>query len=334
MPTLKDVAKRAGVSSSTVSRVLNNDKSLTLPIETKKKILDAANELNYIKKQKKNTHEYTMGILQWYSLQQEMEDPFYLSIRTGVELFCQEHNILTTRVFKSDSNYMDKLKGITSLVCMGKFGKEEMENLALITNKIVFIDMETKSIQYSTISLDFIVAMQTTIDYLSSLNHRKIGFLGGQEFLDESTIYPDVRYDLFVKNCEKLDIEYKPYVINGSFTRESGYNMMLDLIQKGTLPTAIVAASDPIAIGALRALKENNIRVPEDISLIGFDDIADTNYTDPPLTTIHTPSFQMGQYGAYIVDQLLTEKNSLPMRVVLPCFLMERESCALYKSEA
>lgn len=327
MATLKDVAEKAGVSSSTVSRVLNNDKNLTLPIETKKKILDAANALNYVKKQKKNTHEYTMGILQWYSLQQEMEDPFYLSIRTGVELYCQEHNILTTRVFKSDSNYMEKLKGITSLVCMGKFSKSEMEKLALITNKIIFLDMETMGIQYSTISLDFDAAMKIAVNYLYSLNHREIGFLGGQEFLDETTLYPDTRYDLFTSICKEKGIHFDPYVINGSFTRESGYTMMLEMINNKKLPTAIVAASDPIAIGALRALKEQNLRVPEDISIIGFDDIADTNYTDPPLTTIHTPSFQMGQYGAFIVEQLLTEKNSLPMKVVLPCYLMERESC-------
>ena len=81
----------------------------------------------------------------------------------------------------------------------------------------------------------------------------------------------------------------------------------------------------------MRALNENNINVPEDISIIGFDDIDDANYTSPPLTTMHTPAFHMGQYGAMILYTLLNEHDGIPIKLVLPCTLMERESCKKYE---
>ncbi len=327
MATLKDVANLAGVSSSTVSRFLNNDTSLVLPEETQQNILNAVRELKYIKKTKNKDNHFTIGILQWYSLQQEMEDPFYLTIRTGVEHFCTKDNIDIVRVFKSDGNYLEKLKNVSGIICIGKFSDNDIAQLENITRKIIFLDMQTSRIEHNTISLDFENAIYDMINYLKLLNHKKIGYLGGNEYLDENTKYEDFRYLAFEKYCQLYNIEYKDYVYIDKYTRESGYNMMIDMIKSKKLPTAIIAASDPIAIGALRALKENNINVPEDISIIGFDDIDDANYTNPPLTTMHTPAFHMGQYGAMILYTLLNDFNELPMKIVLPCTLMERESC-------
>ena len=103
---------------------------------------------------------------------------------------------------------------------------------------------------------------------------------------------------------------------------------MIDMINQGDLPTAIFCASDPIAIGALRALQERNIRVPEDISLIGFDDIKAASFTTPPLTTVFAPADLMGEYGANIVYNLLSKYSSpTPVQITLPCVLIERESC-------
>lgn len=327
MATIKDVAELAGVSTTAVSRVLNQDPTFTLPDETRQNIFEAAKKLNYIKKQKKNKNTYTMGVLQWYSMQQELEDPFYLSIRMGVERFCEKNNIHIVRVFKSDSNYQDNLKNVDGLICIGKFSDEEMNYLYGITKKIIFLDMKTERIHYSTISLDFDSAIDDALKYLIALHHQKIGYLGGYEYLTPSQKYPDYRYIAFEKYCQKYNIDYQDYVYIDKFSRESGYSMMQDMIRHQKLPTAIVAASDPIAIGAMRALKEHHLRVPEDISIIGFDDIEDANYTNPPLTSMHTPTYHMGEYGARLVYTLLNDKSAIPIQVILPCLLMERESC-------
>ena len=326
MATLKDVANLAGVSTSTVSRLLNNDPALTLPEETRTNILNAVKELNYIKKNK-IVNQYTIGIVQWYSLEQEIEDPFYLSIRKGVEDFCQKNKINIIRIFKGDNNYQEKLKDINSIICIGKFSYEEMKTLNNLCDKIVFLDMETDKINYNTISLDFKNAIYDAMNYLTSLNHSKIGFLGGEEYLNNGEKYNDIRYQVFEEYCIKNNIQYKDFVYIDKFSRQSGYNMMLKMIKTQNLPTAIIAASDPIAIGAIKALNENNIKIPEDISIIGFDDIKDSNYTNPPLTTIHSPSYQMGQYGAMLTYNFSTISNDFPIKMILPCKLVKRESC-------
>ena len=103
---------------------------------------------------------------------------------------------------------------------------------------------------------------------------------------------------------------------------------MNELIENNHVPSAIFAASDPIAIGALRALNQHGYHVPDDISLIGFDNIDTTNYTSPPLTSIFAPTFDMGYMGARMLfDASRRNENISPIRIQMPCFLIERESC-------
>ena len=240
-----------------------------------------------------------------------------------------ENNINVIRTFKTDFNYLDALKNVDGLVCIGKFSNDEIVKFKKITNKIVFLDMISNHQNDTTITLDFKRAITDALDYLRLLNHQKIGFLGGKEYLDDNTIYPDPRKSVFIDYCDKHGITYQPYIYDEEFTTESGYTMMVEMINKKDLPTAIFCASDPIAIGALRALQEHNIKVPEDISIIGFDDIKAASFTNPPLTTVYAPATLMGEYGANAVYHILSKYTSpSPMKIILPCFLIERESCS------
>lgn len=263
--------------------------------------------------------------MEWYTLQQELEDPYYLSVRQGAEEFCRKNNVQILRTFKDDINYLETLKDVDGLICIGKFNHTEMEHFQKISRNIIFLDMSTPSIYTNTISLDFVNAMKDALRYLTMLGHKKIGYLGGKEYIDSNTIYSDDRKKTFVEYCEEHNIEYQPYTLEDTFTRESGYTMMCELIHKGNLPDAIFAASDPIAIGAMRALQENNIKIPDDISIIGFDDISAASFTTPPLTTLYAPAFEMGEYGANVIYHMQNSKT--PMKIVLPCTLIERESC-------
>ena len=113
MATIKDVAELANVSSATVSRILNNDKTLSVPEETRQAVFNAAKELNYIKKRKATKNEFTIGIVQWYSLQQEIDDPYYLQIRASVsrKLFCLQNNInVISNVLEPIKAYLDVLR--------------------------------------------------------------------------------------------------------------------------------------------------------------------------------------------------------------------------------
>lgn len=325
MATIKDIASLAKVSSATVSRILNEDATLHVPSQTRKAVLEAAKKLQYQKKKKTQPKaNFTIGIVQWYTLQQEIDDPYYLTIRQGVEDFCRHHNITVIRAFKEDVNSMHSLQSVQGIVCIGKFNENERTAFKNITRNIIFLDMLLEAITDSSITMDFKQGVEDAMQYLYNLGHRKIAYLGGKEFIEENKLYHDMRKDVFVDFCNHHAIDYQ--IIEDAFSRESGYMMMSECILKGNLPTAIFAASDPIAIGALRALQEHNIQVPKEISIIGFDDIQPASFTTPPLTTVFTPAYSMGEYGASFIYHNASV-SKVPMKMVLPCTLIERESC-------
>ena len=157
-----------------------------------------------------------------------------------------------------------------------------MKSFTSITPNVIFLDMKTARIQSTTICLDFKQAVIDALDYLSKrLGHTQIAYLGGKEYLQDNTIYFEERKETFIQYCEK--------------------NRMNELIKEGNLPTAVFAASDPIAIGAIRSLYEHGLKVPSDVSVIGFDDISVASFSTPPLTTIHAPAEFMGEYAAHFI---------------------------------
>lgn len=326
MATLKDVAQLAGVSMATVSRFLNNDSGLSLPDSTKDKILQAVDELDYKKKPKEKKGRLKIAVLQWYSPQQELSDPYYLSIRAGIESYFSDKKVEIHRIFKSDDNYIEQIKDIHGLICIGKFANEEMKNLTSLCPNTLFLDMVTDRIEYNTISLDLHQAMIDITEYLIRLNHKKIGFLGGQEVLSDYTVYKDKRIEAFTTTAKAHNVLYNPYFLIDEYTRESGYKMMKQLLEGESYPSAVIACSDPIAIGALRAIREKGLRVPEDISIVGFDNIEETEFLDPPLTTVHAPSHYMGKYGAMILEMMIQTGPMVPCQILLPCSLVIRKS--------
>jgi len=328
MATIKDIAAAANVSAAAVSRILNNDETLNVSPETRQKVLDTAKALHYVKRNKPAVKSaFTLGIVQWFSSQQELEDSYYLLIRQGIEDYCLAHNIQIIRTYKSDVNYSEALKDADCMICIGKFSQEEIDSLVQLNDSILFLDMPVDDPDITTITMDFKDAVNQVMDYLTRLGHREIGFLTGQEYVDEDTLYPDYRKELFISYCERNGLHYQPYLKEGQFQIDSGYNMMCELIDADTLPTAVFAASDPIAMGAIKALMEHGLSVPGDVSVIGFDDISIAKFTMPPLTTVHAPAYHMGNYGASILHHIVKEHLGTAMKIQLPCKLVIRNSC-------
>lgn len=328
MATIKDIAKTANVSTAAVSRILNQDETLNVAPETRQKVLDIARQLNYIKRSRPAARSiFTLGIVQWFSSQEEQADSYYLLIRQGIEDYCSTHNIRIVRTYKSDLNYTDSLKDVDSLVCIGKFSKEEVLFFQKLNTCVLFLDMPVDDDCISTVTLDFTQAIRVGMDYLTGLGHKRIGFLAGSEYTGDQEIFPDHRKEAFIEYCKEHDVIWEPYLREGSFRIDSGYEMMTSLLSQGNLPDAVFAASDPIAMGALKALAEHGIRVPDDISLMGFDDISIAEFTVPPLTTIHAPAYHMGNYGASLVHHIVRKQMGTALKIQLPCSLVIRESC-------
>lgn len=334
MTTIKDIAKAAGVSAAAVSRVLNQDPALKVPAETRQKIIDTAAALNYVKKNRiSGKTAYTIGIVQWFSPLQELADTYYLLIRQGIEDYCTRNALNTIRTYKGAVDYISAVKDADSLICIGKFSSLETALFQSLNKPMIFLDMTVDDPGISTISLDFEQAIRDAVSYLKNLNHRKIGFLSGLEYAGDKPL-EDARKYFFINFCRQHKITYQAYFAEGAFSSDSGYSMMTGLINKGHLPTAFLAASDSIAIGALKALADHHIKVPEQISMIGFNDIAVSDYTTPRLTSVHAPAYHMGGYGAAVLYNILSRGFGTAMKIKLPCTLTERESCSYAKSDS
>lgn len=333
MATIKDIAKIAGVSTSAVSRILNNDPTLSTALETRQRVIQVAKKLNYRKTSKINKAAYRLGIVQWVSAQQEVLDSYYLSIRQGIEDFCIRNCIHILRTFRSDLDYLQQIQGADGLICIGKFGRADMKAISELAKNVVYLDMPIKDYAATEFTLDFKEAVYMAMDYLTGLGHTKIALLTGLEYVDDNEEFPDERGHYYRKYCRAHGLDYKTYFREGLFDIESGYKMMADLLAGGARPTAVFAASDNIAVGAMKAIKKFGLKIPEDISIIGFDDSQICSFTTPALTTIHAPAYEMGQYGVNFLFAASNMSAVTPIRVKMHCTLVERESCARAKNE-
>lgn len=340
MATLKDIAKLTKVSSSTVSRVLNYDASISVTKETRKRIFEVAEELDYRtpkQRNKVNRKKYDenikIGILHWYTQNEELEDPYYLSIRKGIEKCAFEKNIEITMLFKnSDKHTINELNKFDGIIGIGKFSKEDAEEFEKYCSNITFVDYSPNVKKYDSVVIDFKIAVQEALNYLTELGHTNIGYIGGVEFIgNNEKIIKDEREHIFREYMKVKGSVNTENVYIGRFTAEDGYKLMKQAIGHGKIPTAFFVASDSIAIGALRALYEAGINVPKDMSIIGFNDIPTAKYLVPPLTTIRVHTEFMGNTAVELLIDRTNNNREIPKKVVVPTDMVIRQSCKKIK---
>ena len=333
MATLKDIAEIANVSVSTVSRVLNYDQTLSVSDLTRENVFKAAEELNYKKLksksdlQKKNKEELLIGIIEWYSMSEELSDPYYLSIRSGIERACFERKIQIKTIFKEDGEiHMDQLSEVDSIIAIGKYSQKEVKMFSSLTQNIVFVDSCPNDHLYDSVVVDFYDAMENVIEYLMNKGHKNIAFLGGKEFVgDDQEELIDPRESAFINILSNKKLLNKDLIVNRPFNVQSGYNLAKEIVNKGDF-TAIFVASDSMAVGAIRAFNELDYKIPEDISIVGFNDIPTAEYLMPPLTTVKVYTEYMGRTA---VEKILSKINFdriIPQKTVIPTELVERKS--------
>ncbi len=337
MATIKDIANIAGVSISTVSRVLNLDKTLNVSEETREKVLEIADKMNYMtaKQKKLKDKGHTIGIVSSF-VGGESNDPYFLYIRMAIEKRCNEKNIEFKSVYidKLVNEPVSKYKGINGIIAIGVFTSEEIEKLESITNEIIFVDSSPDEWKYDSIVVNFKQGVLSALNYLVDLGHIDIGYIGGRVIA-----HNDKEKKEMFNEREKIYIEYmkekgnykKEWVYKGDFTLEDGYDLMKKMLENKNIPTAVFVASDPMAIGAYKAINEKGYFVPKDISIIGFDDIATAKFLTPSLTTIKVFVELMGETALNTILERLENSREISKKIVLPVKLIERESCKAIK---
>lgn len=332
MATIKDIAEKAGVSAAAVSRILNGDMSLSVTQETRKRVFEVSEALGYRKKRVDSGHSkydrpVTLGVVQWFSAEDELRDSYYLTVRKGIEDYCEKNKVKIVRAYKND-DMLGNLKDVDGIICIGKFSKDDITLFRGVSGTVIFLDMITDDTEITTLSMDFRGGVKAVMDYLTGLGHRRIAYLGGIEYVGDNEPVRDERKISYENYMKEHKLSMRGLIKEGSFDSRSGYEMMKELLEDKEKPTAVFAASDAIAVGAMKAIFEEGLRVPEDISVAGFNDDEMSSFTTPSLTTVNAPAYDMGQYGASLIMAAGSLSISTPVRVKLPCRLIVRNSCS------
>ena len=331
--TIKDVAKKANVSVATVSLVVNDHKRISP--ETKTKVNKAIKELNYYPSRaarglvSKKTGNIGFILTEDHFLRSE---PFYTRIFLGSEFEARhnEYYILLTTI-PSDFSNEDKLprfileKNVSGVIIAGKVPNEIISNLEKYELPLVFVDYIPDSKKYPVVLIDNISGGTLATQHLIDRGHKKIGFIAG-DINHPSISDRFLGYKMALENAG-LKYDQTSFVIDESYpARENGYNAANKLLKKNKNITSIFACNDAMAIGVMQFLKEKNYKVPEEISLIGFDDVEADLSLDPPLTTVRVPKIEMGVESMRLMSEILKKKTKSSKKVLVPVELVIRKS--------
>lgn len=334
MVTLNDIAIAAKVSTATVSRVLNNDKKLSVTSQTRQRIMDISRELGYIPiKQRQSEKENQLnnkkiGIIMYCSQQYEWEDVYFLTIRKGIEQECNRQGLSISKIIHLGDEEVSNASGLDGVIVVGGPNEQEEKMLnSLIGENIVYVNRLYKNEKWDNIIIDFNSAIQIALDYLFELGHKKIGYIGGKEHQwqqgPEIENPRQIAFENIMTNKGLYDEKF--VYLSDEFLIDDGYNCMKEALKSKVLPTAFFIASDAMAIGAIRLLHEEKIKVPEDISIIGFNDIDMAQYIQPPLTTVKIYSEEMGIHAVKMLSDRFNDRK-IPIQVLFPSKLIVRES--------
>ncbi|WP_163539809.1 LacI family DNA-binding transcriptional regulator [Gracilibacillus sp. YIM 98692] len=337
MATIKDIATQSKVSPATVSRVLNNDQTLSVSEDTRKRIMETAEKFNYQtirvrkKQQDKQDESYKVGIFLCQSLEEELSDPYFLSIRQGVESECQNLGIETTEIYRIQNFQLSKVnEDLDGLIVIGKLDTEVVKLLQQKIEYFTYIDYSPNPNKYDSVVINFQDSTKTALDHLLQLGYQEIGYIGAHQAEhtkgNDKKPFDDERYTFYKQKMTGLGKYKKDHVFIGAFTMTEGYRLMKEAIANGNLPEAFFVASDPMAVGALRALQEENIQVPSDVAIVSFDDVEMAKFASCPLTTVHVPTEFMGRTGVKLLMERLGGRE-IPLQITIPTDFVIRESC-------
>ena len=328
-PTIIDVARLAGVSKATVARVISGDEALVRP-QTRDRVMDAAAKLGY----ERNAIAGSLRTDQTFMVALAIPDitnPFWPEVARGVQDTIESNGYATVMV-NSDWS-AEREQNYLGLVRRNRFD-------GLIINPATVSNAELRQLNIPVVILgsgdhhpDFDAVGSASeqgaleaLDYLYELGHRRIGLIAGRSQRN----YGRSRYQSYLLFHARRQLPLQDdLVVDANFSDEGGFQAMLKLLRLAIPPTAIFTANDILAIGALKAAKHAGLRVPEDISIVGMDDIYAGATTFPPLTTVAKQKYETGVSAAkMLLERMANSASEQPRRMKLPCTLVKRGTTA------
>lgn len=328
--TLKMIAERLGLTPGTVSAALNNSAAArSIPEHTKQRILEAAREMNYrpnfFARTLRLKRTFTIGVIA-----EEIGDDYGSQVISGIEQYLQQHNYF---FFTVAHRHDRKLLASYSHLLLSR-GVEGF--IAVDTSLTEAPSIPTAAVAghqsvpgVTNIILDHKKAARLALGHLKELGHERIAFLKGQTFSSDSA----TRWAAICEASREFEIQIRPELVvqieGTDSTPNLGYPVGKELLARKQPFTALFAYNDISAIGSIWAFKEAGLRIPEDVSVIGFDDIPGAAFANPALSTVRQPLIRMGQIAAQtVVDQIEGHGEYVPEIAIEPEFVLRSSSAA------
>lgn len=337
--TLHDVAKLAGVSVGTASQALNNNPKVNS--ETRSRVIDAANTLGYVIKEKQDylaAHQSpvkVIGVLSKHDVGDvTLVNPFYSHICAGIEAECRKLGIglmisgievdLHNRPVEWPAMLENKL--VDGLIFVGT----HIEDIAQAVKNhldvpIILIDSYTSNHAFDCILTDNYKGAEMAVQHLLDLGHRHIGLIGSKQHSVPSIAERRMAY---IHTLQALGVFDENYIYDSELSRPSAYEGALSIIRLHSEISAIFACNDDCASGVLAAVRELGLRVPEDISIVGFDNISISSEYVPPLTTVHVHKNWMGILGVRFLLERAANPEKPKTTTLISTQLVVRKSTA------
>jgi DNA-binding LacI/PurR family transcriptional regulator len=344
--TLKDIAKRANVSISTVSRVINNDTAKPASKHTADKIWKIVKEMGYVPNQsarklikgeddkKTITNSKAIGCI-FTSTKDTYNDPFYSQIAVGIQEEISKRGYILAFTYSSYETSFSALYNnlstnpVSGIIVLGRFDNRTLDFLKNNFNNIVYAGVNYVNGGFDEVICDGYKGTISAIEHLIKLGYKTIGFAGEVISVNDNDVINEHRHEAYKDVLRKNNMPYKEqYVVNTSLaTKESYANMKKYLENNDDIPEVFFCANDVTAIGAMKAIREKGLLIPNDIGVIGLDDIEMASFVTPSLTTIRIPKEELGKTAAKILIDKIESEREFPIRVDIPYELKERESC-------
>lgn len=327
MATIKDIARLAGVSISTVSYALNNDAKVSK--KTRDKILATARDLNYqkngIASDLKRSSTRTIALIVT-----DLAGPYYSELVKGIQevTLSKGYDLLACSSVGGETStavkFLTEKRVDGAIVLAHNISEEIILQSARAKFPVILLDRKVDSEYVVNIEVDNEAGSHMAAEYLINQGHRDIAYISGMAISELHFM----RIRGYERALQEHGLNSKNRLHQfGLFNRENGYSMTKMLIAQGKLSSAFMYANDEMAIGGLMAFKEHSIKVPQDVSVTGFDDIELAKYVRPALTTVLQPKYERGALAAHLIFQILEGQDTEPY-YILPTQLVLRDSVA------
>lgn len=340
MATLKELSERTGYSSATISRILSGDPTLSVTEQTRRIVLEEAGRINYIATRSKRGRmprkSVRVAVAEMLTPVQQLDDPYFLYLSNSVRLGCLDRKYTFIPLeHRGDGFFADQTDNLTGIIAIGKFTPPQIDYLASLSVNVVFVDSSPRESRFDSVVLGYELGISLALEHLFNLGHRRIGYVGPY---DDVLGLPEPRRQYFDQIMQKRGLWEPDLVLECSMDAEAAKKAFEQFWHSGTqMPTAFLCGNEENAIGTLAALREAGLSVPDDVSVVSFNNTPKSALIEPALTSVSAHVEEMGK----VALRMLRERahvggadpiRRIPMKVIVPPSITVRKSTGPVKN--